>query len=87
LAQATYLGKPDPKWSCRGSLDQTKYMHLTLDPTTDSVRNNGQPPAAVLISRMLQAIERYAVFTLTLPIPGTLDGFGPLSITPPRVIC
>ena len=31
---------------------------MTLDPTLDSAKNNGQPPPAILISRILQSIER-----------------------------
>ena len=58
LIKATYLGKDDHRWSTRESLDQTRYLDLTLDPTRDSARNNGQPPPAILISRILQSIER-----------------------------
>ena len=39
-------------------MDQTKYLSITLDPTRDSAKKNGQPPPAVLISRILQSIER-----------------------------
>ena len=58
LIKATYLGKDDHSWSTRESLDQTKFLDLTLDPTRDSAKNNGQPPPAILISRILQSIER-----------------------------
>ena len=58
LTQATYLGKADRKWSTRDSLDQTRFLDITLDPTLDSARNHGQPPPAILISRILQSIER-----------------------------
>ncbi len=52
ITQATYMGKMDHKWSTQECLDQTKTLHLTIDPVNDSA------PAAVLVSKMLQAIER-----------------------------
>ena len=54
ISQATYLGKVDVKWSSRDSLDQTRSLHLTIDPT----KNGGQPSPAVIISRTIQAIHR-----------------------------
>ena len=52
------MGKTDLRWSTRDCLDQTKFLDVTLDPTLDSAKNNGQPPPAILISRILQSIER-----------------------------
>lgn len=52
------MGKVDNKWSTQECLDQTKTLRLTIDPIKDSARNNGQPPPAVLVSKMLQAVVR-----------------------------
>lgn len=52
------MGKPDHKWSTQECLDQTKTLDLTIDQIKDSARNNGQPPAAILISRFIQSIVR-----------------------------
>ena len=57
LIKATYLGRYDSTWSAREFLDQTKYLDLTLDPTRDNTKINGQPLPAILISRILQSIE------------------------------
>ena len=54
ISQATYMGKTDRKWSEQESLDQTRTLNLTLDPT----KNQGQPLPAVMISRTIQAIVR-----------------------------
>jgi len=54
ISQATYMGKVDRKWSEQESLDQSRTLNLTLDPT----KNNGQPLPAVMISRTIQAIVR-----------------------------
>ena len=61
ITQATWMGKVDHKWSSQDCIDQTKFMDLLIDPNRDSARNRGQPPAAVMISRMLQAIARYVI--------------------------
>lgn len=58
IIQATYMGKVDFQWSTRECLDQTRTLELTIDPTIDSARNNGEPPAAIMVSRMIQAIVR-----------------------------
>ena len=47
------MGKVDRKWSTQDCVDQTKFMDLLIDPNRDSAKNMGQPPAAVMISRML----------------------------------
>lgn len=52
------MGQLDYKWSTRDCLDQTKTLDLTIDPTKDSARNNGQPPATILIARLIQAVVR-----------------------------
>jgi len=54
LTRATYMGKVDRKWSEQECIDQTRFMRITLDSATE----NGQLPAAILISRNLQSIER-----------------------------
>lgn len=58
ITQATYMGKADYQWSTRDCLDQTRTLDLTIDPTIDRISNNGAPPPAVLLSRMIQAIVR-----------------------------
>ena len=52
------MGRLDHKWSTQESLDQTKTLDLTIDQVKDSARNNGQPPAAILLSRYIQSIVR-----------------------------
>ncbi len=52
------MGKADHKWSTQECLDQTKTLDLTIDQIKDSARNNGQPPAAILVSRFIQSIVR-----------------------------
>lgn len=52
------MGKTDHKWSTQECLDQTKTLDLTIDQTKDSARNNGQPPAAILVARFIQSIVR-----------------------------
>lgn len=52
------MGKTDFQWSTRECLDQTRTLDLTIDPTIDSARNKGEPPAAIMVSRMIQAIVR-----------------------------
>ena len=52
------MGKTDFQWSTRECLDQTRTLDLTIDPTIDSARNNGELPAAIMVSRMIQAIVR-----------------------------
>ena len=52
------MGKADYQWSTRDCLDQTRTLDLTIDPTIDRISNNGAPPPAVLLSRMIQAIVR-----------------------------
>lgn len=52
------MGKLDHKWSTQECLDQTKTLDLTIDQFKDSTRNNGQPPAAILVSRFIQSIVR-----------------------------
>ena len=49
------MGKVDRKWSDKESLDQTRTLDLTIDPTKSA---DGQPPPAVMISRTIQAIVR-----------------------------
>lgn len=58
FTRATYMGKADHKWSTQECLDQTKTLDLTIDQIKDSARNNDQPPAAILVSRYIQAIVR-----------------------------
>lgn len=58
FTRATYMGKLDHKWSNQDCLDQTKTLDLTIDQIKDSSRNNGQPPAAILVSRSIQSIVR-----------------------------
>ena len=48
------MGKADDQWSKRDCLDQTRTLDLTIDPTM----NNGEPPPAILLSHMIQAIIR-----------------------------
>ena len=48
------MGKIDRRWSTHESLDQTRTLNLTIDPT----KNDGQPPPAVMISRTVQAVVR-----------------------------
>lgn len=52
------MGKVDQQWSTQECLDQTKTLDATIDQVKDSARNNGQPPAAILVSRFIQAIVR-----------------------------
>ena len=52
------MGKADHKWSTQECLDQTKTLDVTIDQIKDSARNNGQPPAAILVSRFIQSIVR-----------------------------
>lgn len=52
------MGKADHNWSTQECLDQTKSLDLTIDQTKDSARNNGQPPAAILVARFIQSIVR-----------------------------
>ena len=52
------MGKADHKWSTQECLDQTKTLDITIDQIKDSARNNGQPPAAILVSRFIQSIAR-----------------------------
>lgn len=52
------MGKPDHKWSTQECLHQTKTLDLTIDQIKDSARNNGQAPAAILVSRYIQSIVR-----------------------------
>ena len=52
------MGKADHKWSTQECLDQTKTLDVTIDQVRDSIRNNGQPPAAILVSRFIQSIVR-----------------------------
>ena len=52
------MGKADHKWSNQECLDQTKTLNVTIDKIEDSARNNGQPPAAILVSRFIQSIIR-----------------------------
>ena len=52
------MGKPDHTWSTQECLDQTKTLDLTIDQLKDSARNNGQPPATILVSRFIQSIAR-----------------------------
>lgn len=47
------MGKVDRTYSMRDCIDQTKFMDLLIDPNRDSAKNMGQPPTAVMISRML----------------------------------
>ena len=54
ITEAMYMGRFDRKWSEQESLDQTRRLDLTLDPT----KNEGQPLPAVIISRTIQAIVR-----------------------------
>ena len=58
FTRATYMGKADQKWSTQECLDQTKTLDVTIDQIRDSARNNGQPPAAILVSRFIQSIVR-----------------------------
>ena len=58
FTRATYMGKADQKWSTQECLDQTKTLDVTIDQIKDSVRNGGQPPAAILVSRFIQSIVR-----------------------------
>ena len=53
LTQATYLGRADRYWSSQQCINQTKRLNIQLDST-----KGGQPPTAILISRILQSIER-----------------------------
>ena len=46
------MGRVDYQWSTQGCLDQTKTLHLTIDPVKDNA------PAAVLISKVVQGIAR-----------------------------
>lgn len=55
ISRATYMGKVDRKWSDKESLDQTRTLDLTIDPTKSA---DGQPPPAVMISRTIHAIVR-----------------------------
>ena len=52
------MGKVDQQWSTQECLDQTKTLDVTIDQIKDSARNNGQPPAAILVSRFVQSIVR-----------------------------
>ena len=52
------MGKADHRWSTQECLDQTKTLDLTIDQSKDSARNNGQPPAAILVARFIQSIVR-----------------------------
>lgn len=52
------MGKTDQKWSTQECLDQTKTLDLTIDQIRDTAMNNGQPPAAILVSRSIQSIVR-----------------------------
>ena len=54
ISSATYMGKIDRNWSTHECLDQTRTLDLTIDP----LKNDGQPPAAIMISRTIQAIVR-----------------------------
>ncbi|CAD6567477.1 MAG: hypothetical protein ASARMPRED_000861 [Alectoria sarmentosa] len=58
FTRATYMGKADHNWSTQECLDQTKTLDLTIDQTKDSARNNGQPPATILVARSIQSIVR-----------------------------
>lgn len=51
------MGKADHKWSNQECLDQTKTLDITIDEIKDT-RSNGQPPAAILVSRFVQSIVR-----------------------------
>ena len=51
------MGKADHKWSTQECLDQTKTLDITIDQIKDT-RTNGQPPAAVLVSRFIQSVVR-----------------------------
>lgn len=51
------MGKADHKWSTQECLDQTKTLDITIDQIKDA-RTNGQPPAAVLVSRFIQSVVR-----------------------------
>lgn len=51
------MGKADHKWSTQECLDQTKTLDITIDQIKDT-RSNGQPPAAILVSRFIQSIVR-----------------------------
>ena len=74
------MGKADHKWSTQDCLDQTKTMDLTIDQAKDSARNNGQPPAAVLVSRFIQAIVRRCPnLDITLRFAHCQCAFAPVS--------
>ena len=74
------MGKLDHKWSTRESLDQTKTLDLTIDQVKDSARNNGQPPAAILLSRCIQSIVRRCPgLAITLRFAHCLCGHTPVS--------
>ena len=38
--------------------DFVREMNISIDPFRDALRNAGQPPAAIMIARMLQVIVR-----------------------------
>ncbi len=68
ITQATWMGKIDRKWSIRDCIDQTKVMDLLIDPSKESAKNMGQPPAAVMISRMLYVFQPVSAFTMTFSV-------------------
>ena len=84
------MGKADYQWSTRDCLDQTRTLDLTIDPTIDGVSNNGAPPPAILLSRMIQAIVRRCPnLEITLRFAHCHCGLTPISVlakeTFPRV--
>ena len=52
------MGKIDYNWSTQESLNQVKTLDVTIDHIRDSIRNKGQPPTAILVSRYIQSIVR-----------------------------
>ena len=84
------MGKADYQWSTRDCLDQTRTLDLTIDPTMDGVSNNGAPPPAILLSRIIQAIVRRCPnLEITLRFAHCHCGLTPISVlakeTFPRV--
>ena len=74
------MGKSDHKWSTQEGLDQTKTLDLTIDQIRDSARNNGQPPAAILVSRSIQSIVRRCPdLAITLRFTHCQCGYTPIS--------
>ena len=74
------MGKADHKWSTQECLDQTKTLDVTIDQIKDSARNNGQPPAAILVSRFIQSIVRRCPnLTITLRFAHCKCNYTPVS--------